>query len=517
MLHNQHAHKGFFSKLPRSSGILLHLTSLPGACGIGDLGPGALRFVDFLKSAGQKYWQILPYGPTDPCFGNSPYTSFSAFAGNHLLISPELLIQDGLLDNEDLNAFSGFPEDRVAYSQVIDVKNLLFEKAFFRFQQNHNLYKDFDKFCGNNAVWLYDYCLFISIRTYLGTKDWSHWPIKIARRNVEELDHWRSKLSKEIEYQVFLQYCFYSQWRRLREYARSQGIELIGDLPIYVSYDSADVWSNPHLFDLAPETLSPVHVAGVPPDYFSETGQRWGNPPYQWTAQDGKPTRGIFEWWVLRLRFLLEKLDIVRVDHFRGFEAYWEIPAEEETAVKGRWAKGPGIALFEFLEKSLNSNLPIIAEDLGVITPDVEMLRDNLGLPGMKVLQFAFDSGPGNQYLPFNYTTPDCVVYTGTHDNDTTRGWFLNSLSKEVRTTVINYLQCNDKEDEISWQMIRYALSSTARLAITPMQDVLALPGSCRMNTPGLAEGNWTWRCTDNIFSEELQNRLASLTRMFGR
>lgn len=516
MLHKQHSHKGFFSNLPRSSGILLHLTSLPGACGIGDLGPGALSFVDFLKEAGQKFWQILPYSLTDPCFGNSPYTSFSAFAGNHLLISPELLVKDGLLNQEDLNAFSGLPENRVVYNQVIRLKTPLFEKAFSRFKQNHYL-KDFDEFRSNNAVWLDDYCLFIALKNHLGMKDWSHWPLKISRREAEELDLWRTRLSKDIQYQQFLQYCFDSQWKALKKHACSQGIGLIGDLPIYVSYDSADVWSNSHLFDLDPETLRPINVSGVPPDYFSETGQRWGNPPYRWTTQDGKPTEGIFEWWALRLRFLLENLDIVRVDHFRGFEAYWEIPAEEETAVNGRWAKGSGIELFEFLEKSLHSNLPIIAEDLGVITPEVEDLRDSLGLPGMKILQFAFDSGPGNQYLPFNYTTPDCVVYTGTHDNDTTRGWFLNSLSKETKHTVVSYLQCDDNEDEIPWQMIRYALSSTARLAITSMQDVLALPGDCRMNTPGLAEGNWTWRCTSSDLSDELKTRLAELTRMFGR
>ncbi len=517
MINKQDVRKGFFSSLPRSSGVLLHLTSLPGAYGIGDLGPGAFRFVDFLKASDQKYWQILPYGFTDPGSGNSPYTSFSAFAGNQLLISPELMVKDGLLDQKDLEMFSALPENKVLYKQVINIKTRLFRKAFSRFQQSHDL-KDFDTFCSCNAAWLDDYSLFMALKSELSHKDWSSWPLKLARREAGELDRWRGKLSNEILYQQFLQYCFDSQWKALKKHSEAEGVGLIGDLPIYVSYDSADVWSNPHLFDLDAETLRPIYVAGVPPDYFSETGQRWGNPTYRWiTQEDGKPTGGIFKWWALRLRFLLEKLDIVRVDHFRGFEAYWEIPAEEKTAVNGRWVKGPGIALFEFLEKSLHSDLPIIAEDLGVITPEVEMLRDKQGFPGMKVLQFAFDSGPSNQYLPFNYATPDCVVYTGTHDNDTTRGWFVNALSREVRSNVIRYLQCDDNEDEISWQMIRYAFSSTAKLAIIPMQDLLSLPGDCRMNTPGRAEGNWTWRCRAGDLSDDLKNRLAELTRMFGR
>jgi len=504
---------GWFSAVPRGGGVLMHLTSLPGGCGIGDLGPPAWRFLDFLEKAGQKYWQILPFSPTDACFDHSPYMGFSAFAGNPLLISPELLTIDGLLDQSDLSECSSFDDGPVDYGRASRYKTSLLKKAFDRFRQA-SMAAEFDEFQARNAGWLEDYCLFMALKSGFGNQDWSHWPDDIRRRETSAVERWRKKLEIKISFHRFVEFSFHRQWEQLRARAKSKGIRIIGDLPIYVGYDGAEVWVNPGLFRLDPVTLRPEVVAGVPPDYFSETGQRWGNPLYRWTEENGKPNEAVYEWWAMRLGTLLEKVDIVRLDHFRGVEAYWEIPAEEETAVKGRWVKGPGAELFAYLGRKLGS-LPIIAEDLGLITPEVEELRDSLKLPGMKVLHFAFDSGPDNPYLPANYDSDNCVVYTGTHDNNNTEGWFAE-LPKKMQNRVMKYIEC-EKGEAIHWCLARTAFASRAKVAVLPMQDIMGLSGGSRMNSPGSSKGNWRWRCPPDALSDRLAARLAALTGATGR
>ncbi|MBI5142130.1 MAG: 4-alpha-glucanotransferase [Nitrospirae bacterium] len=501
-------------KLPRSCGVLLHITSLPGRCEIGDIGPAAHGFLDFLREAGARYWQFLPLHPTDAGFGDSPYMSFSAFAGNPLLISPELLAVEKLLDSDDILQLAGLPTDSVDFERLIPAKESLLRKAFGRFVER-GVPAEFDAFRSGNASWLPDYALFMALKGRYPSCAWNAWPGGLARREASAIKKARHELAAEIMYHEFLQYVFETQWHALKLAAQERGIGLIGDLPIYVGFDSADVWSAPDMFDLDPETLLPAHVAGVPPDYFSETGQRWGNPLYKWRTADDAPNMPVFDWWVARLGRMLDLVDLLRIDHFRGIEAYWEIPAEEKTAINGRWVKGPDAALFEHLQNRLGK-LPILAEDLGIITPEVAELRDGFGFPGMKIIQFAFDSGPDNPYLAFNYESPNCVVYTGTHDNDTTVGWFRNAISEDGRNRVREHIG-NGPDDDIHWQIIRYALSSTARLAIIPVQDLLGLPSSGRMNTPGLPHGNWRWRCQADMLSHELGARLSSLLRLYRR
>lgn len=475
---------------PRGSGILLHVTSLPGGCGIGDLGPAAHQFIDFLKKSGQKYWQVLPLGPTDPRFDNSPYTSFSAFAGNPLLISPDALAEQGFLGRAQIEPCALLPEGMVDYPRVIDMKGRLLDEAIVRFQERPPP-EEFTDFCERNVFWLDDYALFMAIKREHELAPWTDWPEDLKRRDTASLVQWGEAHTKEIHSEKIVQFFFHHQWDKLKRKAKTAGIHIIGDLPIYVSLDSADVWSRPEFFDLDSETLLPRTIAGVPPDYFSETGQLWRNPLYCWRDRAGELRADLLEWWVARLRHLLSMVDLARIDHFRGLEAYWEILAGEETAVNGHWVPGPGREFLEYLENNLGG-LRLIAEDLGVITPEVEALRDEFILPGMKVLQFAFDGSPKNPYLTSNYESENCVVYTGTHDNDTTEGWYA-SLASEERKRVCKILKIGDNGRMVE-MLVQAATGSKARIAIIPFQDRLGLGSEARLNVPGVPEGNWRWR-----------------------
>ncbi len=491
----------------RSSGILLHPTSLPGRWGVGDLGAPAYRFVDFLQAAGQQLWQVMPLGPTG--YGDSPYQGFSAFAGNPLLISLDQLRADGLLADEDLADAPHFSDWAVDYGAVIEFKFPLLHRSFEHFRagatpEQHQALADFR---AANRAWLDDYALFAALKQAHGGANWNTWDAGAARRQPEALDRWRHDLAEQVEFQAYMQFQFFSQWRRLKEYANRRDVRIIGDIPIFVAYDSAEVWANPEIFALDQDGR-PTVVAGVPPDYFSATGQLWGNPLYHW---DVLARRG-YGWWIERFRATFMLVDIARLDHFRGFAAYWEVPASEETAINGQWVDGPGAALFEAVRAALG-DLPIIAEDLGLITPDVVELRDQLGFPGMKVLQFAFGAGPEEPYLPHNYT-PHCVVYTGTHDNDTTTGWWGTAALHE-RTHAQIYLG-RDGSD-IGWDLVRLAFASVAEMAIVPLQDVLTLGSEARMNTPGRAGGNWSWRYTPEQLSQPVIDRLRMLTAVYGR
>lgn len=498
----------------RSSGILMHISSLPSQYGIGDLGWPAFDFIDFLERAGQRYWQFLPTAPSDIAYGCSPYMGLSAVAGNPLLISPDLLQEEGLLMMEDLGGGPAFSEYLVDFEQVTSFKKSLLGKSFEIFKR-HTDKKEFDTFCKNESEWLDDYSMFMGLREKYACKSWNQWPAPLANREKKALVEEAWSLFDRFEYFKFEQYCFFKQWKRLRHYANKKGIFLIGDIPIYVSYDSADVWANQDCFELNKSTFLPTKVAGVPPDYFSDTGQRWGNPLYQWTKNKNK-NPSVYAWWKKRFRQTAKMVDIVRIDHFRGFEAYYEIPASEVNAIKGNWKKGPGSYFFEEM-KCATENLAIIAEDLGIITPEVEKLRDKFGLPGMKILQFAFDSDHKNSYLPHNYTTTNCVVYTGTHDNNTTLGWYLgDKVPQESKDRANRY--ANTREDgQIHWDFIRMAFSSIAAVAIVPMQDVLGFGEDCRMNMPGKTKGNWRWRCAARFLNDNVCGRLKSETEFYGR
>jgi 4-alpha-glucanotransferase len=501
----------------RKSGILLHPTSLPGRFGIGDLGKEAHGFVDFLAGAGQRLWQVLPLGPTG--FGDSPYQSFSAFAGNPLLISLERLVEDGLLERDELKP-PAFAADAVDYGAVIAFKLPLLERAFHRFKEraSPSARRPFSAFCRREGGWLDDYALFAALKEAHGGAAWHEWEEEIALRRPEALARARERMAAPIEARRFVQYQFFRQWAALKRHAARAGVEIMGDVPIFVALDSADVWAHPELFQLD-ENGKPTVVAGVPPDYFSETGQLWGNPLYRWDAM----AKTGYRWWIDRLRATLAVVDVVRLDHFRGFEAYWEVPAGEETAVNGRWVKGPGDGLFEALRTALG-RLPIVAENLGVITPEVEALRERFGLPGMAVLQFAFGGGdPDSDFLPHNYTR-DRVVYTGTHDNDTTIGWWTSGAgdttrtdedAERERTFAKKYLATDGWE--IHWALIRAALASVADLAIVPLQDVLGQGSEARMNLPARAEGNWRWRFTAGALTPQIGDRLRDLTGIYGR
>ena len=488
----------------RKSGILLHPTSLPGPGGIGTLGRECRRFIDFLEASGQSLWQILPLGPA--AYGNSPYSCYSAFAGNPLLVDLTPLMDEG--DLETCGPEPVFPAEYVDFALVENHKIPLLKTAAARFHAHSDLERkeEFWHFC-DTTPWLHDYALFMALKDHFGGKSWTAWPKEIARREPGALEKYSVRLGVTIGEQKYIQWQLFRQWRHIKEYANGKGISIVGDIPIFVAFDSADVWVSPHLFKLD-EKGRPTVVAGVPPDYFSKTGQRWGNPLYNWDAMaaDG------FSWWVERFRSCFALCDMVRVDHFRGFEACWEVPAREKTAINGQWVNGPGVALFDAVIDALG-RLPIIAEDLGVITPEVEELRDRYRFPGMKILQFAFDSGPGNPYLPHNYT-PDFVAYTGTHDNDTTVGWF-DALASHHRKGVLAYMGTSGRE--IHWELIRLGLASVANLAIFPLQDILGLDGSARMNLPGTPRGNWSWRFGAGALTEKHAERLHELTTLFGR
>jgi 4-alpha-glucanotransferase len=493
----------------RTSGILLHPTSLPSRFGVGDLGSEAYRFIDFLADTGQQLWQVLPLGPTG--FGNSPYMCYSAMAGNPLLISLDILRDRGLLQEEDFLGLPDFPRDRVEYDLVADVKTNLLRKACRNFidDATPEQKEEFQQFHDSKAYWLEDYALFMALKQDQGGGSWHTWEPAIAKRDPEALAFYARKLAGEIFFHKYLQFEFFRQWSDLKRYANDRQIFIIGDIPIYVAHDSADVWSQSATFSLDVRTREAAIMAGVPPDYFSATGQLWGNPTYNW----GHLKKRKFDWWIQRFRTLLDYIDIIRIDHFRGFEAFWAVPKGETTAMRGRWVKAPGAQFFETLQQELG-NLPVLAEDLGVITPEVEALRDRFEFPGMKVLHFAFGSDPANPFLPFNYPR-NCVVYTGTHDNNTTVGWF-QSLPDYDRDNLKNYMGCIS-EDGIHWDLIRLAMSSIANMAIMPLQDVLGLGEDARMNFPSKAEGNWAWRYDPNTLTQEMRDRLRTLTRLFGR
>ncbi len=493
-------------QLPRASGILLHPTSLPSPYGIGDMGVGARQWVAFLAKARQRFWQVLPLGPTG--FGDSPYQCFSAFAGNPLLIDLEDLAGRGWISHDDLEPPTSFPDERVDYGAVIPYKRRCLHRAYvgFRARATEEEHRAFDQFCREEAHWLEDFALFMALKERFRVA-WNEWPEDIRLRREEALRAYREQLADLIDEHRFIQWTFFRQWDALKAYAHAQGIEIIGDIPIFVAYDSADVWAHPELFYLDDEG-HPTVVAGVPPDYFSPTGQLWGNPLYRWDVMAEQK----YAWWVERFRTVLRLVDWVRLDHFRGFEAYWEIPAGMPTAEVGRWVKGPGDDLFRALRDALGP-LPVIAEDLGLITPEVEALRERWGFPGMKVLQFAF-SGPDNPYLPHNYTHPNWVVYTGTHDNDTTVGWF-ETLDEKTRGYVRAYLARSGAD--IAWDLMRLAWQSVAVLAIAPMQDVLRLGTEARMNLPGRPWGNWQWRMPPRVLTDGLAAELAKMTHTYGR
>lgn len=494
-------------KFIRSSGIILHPTSLPGPDGIGDLGPEAYRWIDFLSQAGCGLWQVLPLGPTG--FGDSPYQCFSAFAGNPYIISPALLLDQKLLNRKDLLDRPDFPVDRVDFGPVIEWKIRILDRAFHHFlkSKNQQILKEYQEFCEQQASWLDDYALFMAIKENQGGYSWDNWPAELRSRSVEALKIFSTKNSEAIKKQKFRQFLFFNQWQRVRAYAHSKNIQIIGDIPIFVAYDSADAWSHPELFYLDRKG-KPTAVAGVPPDYFSPTGQLWGNPLYRWNIH--KKTG--YSWWLQRVTAVLNMVDYIRLDHFRGFAGYWEIPAGMPTAEVGRWVKGPGKDLFKAIEKTFSS-LPILAEDLGEITPDVVQLRDMMGLPGMKILQFGFSSTPDDPFLPHNFPV-HCVAYTGTHDNDTARGWYESATEKE-RDFCRRYLARSG--DDISWDMVRAVWSSTAVFAMAPMQDLLSLGNEGRMNFPGKASGNWGWRLTDEKLTWTLSSRLKEMNYFYSR
>ena len=491
----------------RKSGILLHPTSLPGPDGIGDLGPEAFVWIQFLADAGIGLWQVLPLGPTG--YGDSPYQCFSAFAGNPYLISPALLLDQGWLESQDFQDRPNLPADRVDFGPVIQWKKIILDRAFVRFKakSNKDTLSEYKHFCANQSEWLDDFALFMTIKEQNGGVSWTSWPEELRKRDPQALEDFARHHAKEIDRQRFFQYCFFSQWKRIKEFANQKGILIIGDIPIFVAHDSADVWAKPNLFHLDGEG-KPTVVAGVPPDYFSPTGQLWGNPHYRW--DDHKNTN--FAWWIKRIKTCLETVDIIRLDHFRGFAGYWEIPAHLPTAEIGEWKTGPGTAFFDTFLKELGS-LPLIAEDLGRITPDVIELRDRYQLPGMRIMQFAFGTDANEPFLPHNFVQ-NCVAYTGTHDNDTSIGWFDTASQQEAKYCKEYF---HSTGEDIAWDMIRSIWSSVANIAIAPMQDFLRLDNHARMNFPGKPGGNWGWRMQDEQLSPDLVAQIADLNRIYGR
>jgi 4-alpha-glucanotransferase len=484
----------------RKSGILLHPTSLPGDSGIGDFGKWAYRFADFLAESGQRLWQILPLSPTG--FGHSPYQAYSSVAGNPLLICLQSLVDQGWLSPEDLNSIPRFPDVTVDFNAVLPLKKRLLKKATASFFRNGSgtLQTEFRQFCSDMSSWLDAYARFAALKEANADSAWIHWDSTVTANDQDILD------------QKFIQFEFFRQWKALKKYCNERGIEIIGDIPIFVSHDSADVWANPDLFDLD-KAGNPQTIAGVPPDYFSETGQCWGNPLYRWDVMEQTG----FRWWIARVKSMLDVVDIIRLDHFRGFESFWEIPAGSTTAVHGRWVKGPGDRLFSVLRQSLG-RLPFIAEDLGLITPEVLELRDRWGFPGMRVLQFAFgDNSAQNPHKPYNFI-PNCVAYTGTHDNDTSAGWFSSNTGTPAlaeKEAALNYMGSNGKD--AVWDFIRLLLSSSADTAIIPMQDVLELGSESRMNLPSTTGNNWLWRMREDQFKRELATRLRTMNQLYGR
>ena len=495
----------------RLSGVLLHITSLPSPYGIGDLGPAAYRFADFLARTDQRLWQVLPLGPVG--LGASPYSSTSTFAGNPLLISPEPLLEYGLLTEADLAPLTDLPADHVDYERVEARKMNVLRTAFERYEADRSAVSEtaLEQFRADQASWLDDYALYAALKDAHDDDPWMDWEPPLVHRDPDALARARDTHAETIRMHVFWQYLFHRQWTALQSYCHARDVRLFGDLPIYVARDSADVWANQELFQLDEEGR-PTVVAGVPPDYFSPEGQRWGNPIYDWDRMADNDYR----WWKDRMRRTLDRMDLVRLDHFRGFDAYWQIPAASDTAVNGEWVDGPGAAFFESLEEELG-DLPLVAEDLGVITDSVEALRDALGLPGMAVLQFAFEDDPSNEFLPHNYRR-NLVAYPGTHDNNTTVGWWNEDLTgPKARSFARDYLNLDAAETGVHRQALRALMASVADRVVTPLQDVLGLGSEARMNTPGNPNGNWRWRFVPEQLTEETEEFLGTLTRIYGR
>jgi 4-alpha-glucanotransferase len=494
-------------KFKRSSGILLHPTSLPGPYGIGDIGSSALRWIDFLSATGCGLWQVLPIGPTG--YADSPYQCFSSFAGNPFLISPEALLKDDLLHPDDLYDHPVFPDDHVDYGQVIPWKLGVLDRSYIRYQHDSSLHlkSKMEEFRSKHSSWLDDYALFMALKESHGGEPWSTWEKPLRDREPAALSSARERYDVAIQRQIYRQFIFFRQWSKLRAYAHQNHIQIIGDIPIFVAHDSADVWAHPNLFYMD-ELGKPTVVAGVPPDYFAPTGQLWGNPLYRWEvhAKDG------YSWWLERIKATLNLVDIIRIDHFRGFAGYWEVPGTAKTAEKGRWVPGPGKDFFGSILESLG-DLPFIAEDLGVITPDVVEMRDAFNLPGMKILQFAFGSTPEDPFLPHNFPV-NCVVYTGTHDNDTVRGWY-NRVDEKEKNFYRVYLDRDGSN--VNWDLLRGVWSSVAVFGLAPMQDFLNLGNEARMNYPGNPSGNWTWRMPRDAFSLELQSKIKEINYLYSR
>lgn len=495
----------------RSSGLLLHIASLPSFGGIGDLGPAAYAFADFLAAGKQRLWQVLPLGPTG--YGNSPYAALSAFAGNPLLISLETLADRGWIDHDRLASLPGV-SGAIEHESVVANKLPLLEEAARNFLHHHEAaeWSRFEAFCRTNSSWLNDWALYTMLRRHFSYTSWNEWPREVKHREPAALDRLRLEHGEALAIAQALQFAFGEQWQALREYCAARDIRVIGDIAIFVNYDSADVWTHPELFELD-KNLAPIRVAGVPPDYFSATGQRWGNPLYRWDVLEQTG----FGWWVDRIRRAQFLYDVIRLDHFRGFEAYWAIPAPDETAVDGQWIKAPGAALFHRLRDQLGE-LPFIAEDLGLITQEVDVLREQFGFPGMKVLQFGFSDRGAHIHLPHRFVT-NTVAYTGTHDNDTTRGWWEHGASEAERAAATTYLGLGQQSSGASvvWPLIRSTARSVADLVLYPVQDLLELGSEARMNIPSRATGNWSWRCPENALTAELAQKLAALSEVTDR
>lgn len=494
-------------RFPRSCGTLVHPTSFPSKYGIGDFGHEAEQFIDFLQQTGQSIWQVLPLGPTG--FGNSPYASYSAFAGNHFLISLDRLVEKGLLTQKEAEkAYLPFSE-RVDYENAYRLKGELLKIASERFYSSvdRTEKEKLDNFVRSNRVWIDDYTLFIACSKANDRKPWNAWPADLAQRKSKAVKTFKKEQDSEIKYQTWLQYEFFNQWYTLKAYANEQGIRVVGDIPIFVDHNSADVWGNPSYFEVDKQGNREL-VAGVPPDYFSETGQLWGNPLYKWSELE----KNNYSWWIDRFRQMFELYDAIRVDHFRGFDEYWEVSADEKTAINGEWVKGPGKKLFKKIKKELGE-LPIIAEDLGVMTPTVEDLRDSFNFPGMKILQFAFDSDSTNAFLPHNYNQ-NCVVYTGTHDNDTSLGWY-NAAPEKQKHLAREYTRTDGSE--IHWELIRLGMLSVADQAIFPLQDFMDLGSEHRTNTPGTVKNNWQWRYSQEMLNNVDSQRIYSLVQLSNR
>lgn len=491
--------------MDRSSGIIMHIASLPGKYGIGTFGKEAYEFADFLKKSKQKYWQILPLGPTS--FGDSPYQSFSAFAGNPYFIDFDILREDGLLKKNDYETVNfGDNEEQIDYAVIFKEKMKILRIAYSRFTTN----KDFEDFKEENKFWLDDYTLYMSVKQQFNLKSWHEWDDDIKHRTEEAVKRYRIELKDEIDFWSFTQYEFFNQWKKLKEYTNNLGVEIIGDIPIYVSEDSADVWSNPDAFDLDKETLKPIKVAGCPPDIFSEDGQLWGNPIYNWDYMD----KTNYKWWIQRVEQSLKIYDWLRIDHFKGFESYYAIPYGDTTAKNGKWVKGPGIKIFDAIKAKIGE-ANIIAEDLGTLTKETIELRDANNFPGMKILTFAFDSDSDNPFLPHNYEK-NFIAYTGTHDNDTVRGWIETTATKDQVEKAIEYLRLT-KEEGYNWGIIRGVWSSIANVAIAQMQDFLNLGNEARTNLPSTLGKNWRWRAKPGVFTDKLAERIYNITKIYGR